>query len=92
MMMVCEYAAGGDLEAVMQRRENRNGIKSEAVVLNYAVQIAMAFVYVHKKKVLHRDLKPSNIFLTGEGLIKLGDFGCSKIQSSTMDLGKTVGG
>ena len=42
-------------------------------------QVCLAMQYVHRQGILHRDLKGSNIFLTGEGIIKLGDFGISKV-------------
>lgn len=53
--------------------------------------MTLALAYVHQGKVLHRDLKTQNIFLTREcKVIKLGDFGISKVLDGTIDMAKTV--
>lgn len=45
-------------------------------------QIVEGMKYVHFRKVIHRDLKPSNIFITEDKIIKIGDFGISKLMST----------
>jgi serine/threonine protein kinase len=37
---------------------------------------------MHAHNLLHRDLKTANIFLTKEGLVKIGDFGISKMLTT----------
>ncbi len=39
----------------------------------------MGLNYLHNLSILHRDLKASNLFLTKDGVIKIGDLGISAI-------------
>ena len=45
--------------------------------------------YCHSRRVFHRDIKTQNIFLTSDGVVKLGDFGISRILANTFDCAHT---
>src|SRR3990170_2700134 len=70
--IVSQYMAGGDLEGLLQRAENRRLSINQAVLI--ANQIRQALEHAHSRGIIHRDLKPGNIWLTQEGTAKLGDF------------------
>ena len=54
------------------------------------VHIARGLKSLHEKSVLHRDLKGANIFITEEGVYKLGDLNVSKVIKN--DMAKTQTG
>ncbi len=50
--------------------------------LDVFLQVCDAVHHAHGKLVVHRDLKPSNILVTGEGQVKLLDFGIARLLSA----------
>ena len=66
LIIVCEWAAAGDLKRQIQKIVAKGKYLSELNVWKYFHQIASAVQYMHHRRILHRDLKPANILLTAE--------------------------
>lgn len=76
----------------LKRNKAKKENFTEDEILNWFIQIAIALEYIHGRKVIHRDIKTSNIFLTGNGTVKLGDFGISRVLENTNEAAMTVVG
>jgi len=72
--MAMEYIEGKTLGHLIGRKGLRLG-----ETLKYAVQIADALAKAHAPGIVHRDLKPANVMVTGDGLVKVLDFGLAKL-------------
>jgi serine/threonine-protein kinase len=73
--IVMEYVPGETLEALI----GREGALDLARTLDYTCQIANAVEHAHRQNVIHRDLRPANVFVTDRGVLKVGDFGTSRV-------------
>ena len=71
--LVMELVEGEDLSQRIAR-----GPMPVADVLPIARQIADALEAAHERGIIHRDLKPANIKVTGDGTVKVLDFGLAK--------------
>ena len=58
-----------------------------------ACQVCDALVHAHRQNIIHRDIKPQNIVITGEGRVKVTDFGIAQAASAaTITYGESVMG
>ncbi|WAR02921.1 PMYT1-like protein, partial [Mya arenaria] len=47
----------------------------ESVIWDYLVDLLQAVKHLHDNNLVHMDIKPDNIFISQDGICKLGDFG-----------------
>ena len=74
---VMEYIKGPNLKNAIYRQEDLLQGKKSDIIL----QIAKALRYIHRRGIIHRDVCSKNILLTGEGRVKLIDFGLAVTRS-----------
>lgn len=70
-----EYVPGGSIASML----DRFGRFREDLCRNYTRQLLLGLEYLHGRRVVHRDLKGGNVLVTRDGIIKLADFGASKV-------------
>lgn len=85
-----EYANDGSLYHKIVAQDGK--LLEEVEVLQYFYQLISAVDYIHAFGILHRDIKTLNIFVTKSKIIKLGDFGISKVLEETYGNAETCVG
>ncbi|CAN0916715.1 Serine/threonine-protein kinase Aurora-3 [Linum grandiflorum] len=82
IFLILEYAHGGELYGVMQKRGFLIWLFLWQFHSQYIASLANALAYCHGENVIHRDIKPENLLLDHEGRLKIADFGWS-VQSTS---------
>ena len=70
--MVTELMGGGDVEGVIEDAEDHRLPLEQAIKIAQETCRGMAFA--HSRGIVHRDLKPGNVWITSDGVAKIGDF------------------
>lgn len=93
LVIIMQYCEGGDLQSYIKDKFREKQRILEVQIMHYFAQILQALLYMHGEHILHRDLKTSNIFLMkSKRVVKLGDFGISRVLEGSIEAAMTVVG
>ena len=77
--IIQEYCEKGDLFEYLDDLYNKDMKLHEREIANIMFQVGSAILAMHWEGMIHRDIKDKNIFITREGIFKLGDLAQSRI-------------
>ncbi|XP_059246905.1 serine/threonine-protein kinase Nek11 isoform X2 [Mustela nigripes] len=89
--IITEYCEGRDLDCKIQEYKEAGKTFLESQIIEWFIQLLLGVDYMHERRILHRDLKSKNIFLKNN-LLKIGDFGVSRLLMGSCDLATTLAG
>ena len=78
--LVMELVEGADLARII-REHGRLKIADACEIVR---QAALGLQHAHDNGLVHRDVKPANIMLSGDGQVKIVDFGLAKLAGRTL--------
>jgi len=84
LCIVMEQADNGDLLQAIEKHKKLRTKFTEKQIWHYFVQIVRGLKALHDLTIVHRDIKCANIFLTKDGMVKLGDLNVSKVAKKGM--------
>ena len=76
--MVTELMGGGDIEGAIEEAPGHRVPLERAIEI--AVQVCQGLEFAHTRGIVHRDIKPGNVWVTSEGVAKVGDFGLAMAE------------
>ena len=71
--IVIPLMPGGDVEGLIEKAPEHRLPLEQAISITKSVCHGLEFA--HSKGIIHRDLKPGNVWMSADGIAKIGDFG-----------------
>lgn len=76
---VMEYVEGTDLSEIIHQKQDKNELFTADEAVGYVIQAAKGLAEAGRLNIVHRDIKPPNLMITSKGVVKIADFGISKV-------------
>ncbi len=64
------------------KRKVEKGPLSLEEAIDFAIQVGQGLAKAHRQGIVHRDIKPANLIVTGDGIVKILDFGLAKLAGA----------
>ena len=84
--IVMEYVEGETLETLLG-----GGTLPADQAVDYALQAGHAIRHAHEQGVVHRDLRPPNMLISKTGVLKVADFGVSRLMELAGNRADVIG-
>ncbi len=79
LYVIMEYCPKGDIQKLIAGHIKAHTWIEESEIWKAFLHMLKGLKSLHEMKILHRDLKCANVFVSNEGVYKLGDLNVSKI-------------
>ncbi|XVE64030.1 hypothetical protein DITRI_Ditri07aG0068700 [Diplodiscus trichospermus] len=79
LLLVYEYVPNGTVADHLHGERAKPGALSWPVRLQIAIETASALRYLHASGTIHRDVKTNNILVDNDFVVKVADFGLSRL-------------
>eukprot|EP01038_Epipyxis_sp_PR26KG_P006644 gene6644-9120_t len=84
--MQIELAEKGSLKDLVNDLIEQKEVLSDATAWRIIHDVCSGLKHIHDCDIVHLDIKPANLFITNDGIIKIGDFGvATKVGRITED-------
>lgn len=89
VFMTMEYMDGKPLDQLIRQYKVTGLPRDDAWVIIDGMSSAL--IHAHAENIVHSDFKPGNVFIIGNDMAKIFDFGIARAVASVDSLGKSIG-
>ncbi|KAJ6736904.1 ACT-LIKE TYROSINE KINASE FAMILY PROTEIN [Salix viminalis] len=80
LCIVTEFMAKGSLYNFLHKLK---GVFKLPSLIKVAIDVSKGMNYLHQNNIIHRDLKTANLLMDENEVVKVADFGVSRVQTQT---------